>query len=159
MVVLLVLAAGALVASVIADRKKTVLALKKGLSLLLGMLFPFLAVLTVVSLVLVFLNEKTIAEFVGREAGAAVFLSAALIGAVSLLPGVVAFPLSALLLGMGAAPAVVAVFLTTLMMVGVVTLPLEAKYFGWKTALLRNGVSFIAAAVIGLGMGALWNLV
>lgn len=40
------------------------------------------------------------------------------------------------------------------MMVGVVTIPVEIKYFGRKATLLRNGMafvfSFIAAIVIGV---------
>jgi len=39
------------------------------------------------------------------------------------------------------------------MMVGVLTLPLEMKYFGVKVSLMRNALSFIGAIVIGLLMG------
>jgi len=45
------------------------------------------------------------------------------------------------------------VFITTLMMVGITTLPVESRYFGWKIALYRNGLSFIGALVVGLLMG------
>jgi len=38
-------------------------------------------------------------------------------------------------------------------MVGVLTLPLESKYFGWKVAVLRNVLSFIGAIIIGLIIG------
>jgi hypothetical protein len=44
---------------------------------------------------------------------------------------------------------VVAVFVTSLIMVGFVTLPLEIRYFGKKAALLRNALSLIAAIIIG----------
>ena len=50
---------------------------------------------------------------------------------------------------------VLAVFLTTLMMVGVVTFPVEMKFFGFKATLLRNSLSFVGAIIIGLLMGAL----
>jgi hypothetical protein len=43
--------------------------------------------------------------------------------------------------------------MTTLMMVGVVTLPLEIKYFGKKAAILRNAFNFIAAIIIGILIG------
>jgi hypothetical protein len=43
--------------------------------------------------------------------------------------------------------------MTTLMMVGVVTLPLEIKYFGKKVAISRNILNFIAAVIIGLVVG------
>jgi len=61
----------------------------------------------------------------------------------------VAFPLAALLLKSGVGYAVVAVFITTLMMVGVLTLPLEIRFFGRRVALLRNGLSFIGALIVG----------
>jgi hypothetical protein len=35
-------------------------------------------------------------------------------------------------------------------MVGVVTLPLEIKYFGKKTAIMRNILNLIAAIIIGI---------
>jgi uncharacterized membrane protein YraQ (UPF0718 family) len=38
-------------------------------------------------------------------------------------------------------------------MVGVLTLPLEAKYFGLKISIIRNVLSFIGALVIGLVIG------
>ena len=53
----------------------------------------------------------------------------------------------------GATYAVVAVFMTTMMMVGVVTLPLEIKYFGKKAAIARNILNLIAAITIGILMG------
>ena len=44
-------------------------------------------------------------------------------------------------------------FISTLMMVGVITLPLEISYFGKKTAILRNVLafffSFLVAFIIG----------
>ena len=43
--------------------------------------------------------------------------------------------------------------MTTLMMVGVVTLPLETKYFGKKIAILRNVLNFAAAIIIGVLIG------
>ena len=46
-------------------------------------------------------------------------------------------------------------FITTLTMIGVVTLPLEIKELGKKMALLRNGLSFIIAIVIALIMGVI----
>ena len=57
------------------------------------------------------------------------------------------------LLKQGASYSTVAVFMTTLMMVGVVTLPLEIKYFGKKVAILRNLLNLLAAIVIGILIG------
>jgi uncharacterized membrane protein YraQ (UPF0718 family) len=41
------------------------------------------------------------------------------------------------------------------MMVGVVTLPIEAKYFGWKMSVIRNVFGFAAALLVGLGIAFL----
>ncbi|RAL68816.1 hypothetical protein C1G86_1545 [Dehalococcoides mccartyi] len=46
-----------------------------------------------------------------------------------------------------------ATFMTTLMMVGVVTLPLEIRYFGKRVAITRNLLNFVAAIIIGLVVG------
>ncbi|NLB50375.1 MAG: permease, partial [Clostridiaceae bacterium] len=43
--------------------------------------------------------------------------------------------------------------LTTLTMVGIVTLPLEKKTFGVKFTVARNGLSFLFALLIALAMG------
>jgi len=43
--------------------------------------------------------------------------------------------------------------MTTLMMVGVVTLPLEIKFFGKRVAIMRNTLNFVAAIMIGLVVG------
>ena len=60
-----------------------------------------------------------------------------------------------MLLRNGVSYAVIAVFITTLMMVGVLTLPIEIKYFGVKVSVLRNGLSLLGALLIGVIMGAL----
>jgi uncharacterized membrane protein YraQ (UPF0718 family) len=159
MLILAIVTAAALLLSMVFDRKKTLAALKKALMLFVNMIFPFATVLVVVSLVLMVLSKETIAALLGAHSGAWGFFAAALIGSVSLIPGFIAFPLASLLLKMGVAYSVIAVFITTLMMVGIVTLPLEAKYFGWKVSLLRNGLSFAAAVVIGLAVGILWSVV
>jgi uncharacterized membrane protein YraQ (UPF0718 family) len=46
-------------------------------------------------------------------------------------------------------------FLTTLTMVGVVTIPLEKKEFGLKFTVARNILSFVAAMIIAVTMGVL----
>ena len=63
--------------------------------------------------------------------------------------------LAASLLAAGAGYAQVAIFISTLMMVGIATLPLEARYFGRRTALKRNVLSLLVAVISSLAMGAL----
>jgi len=69
--------------------------------------------------------------------------------------GLVAFPLAGSLLRSGATVMTISAFITTLVMVGVVTAPMEIKALGKEFTLLRNGLGFIAALVIAGIMGAL----
>lgn len=78
---------------------------------------------------------------------------AGIIGSITLIPGFVAFPLASALLENGAGFMQIAVFISTLMMVGVVTIPLEIKYFGKKAAILRNSLAFLSSFVIAILIG------
>ena len=53
---------------------------------------------------------------------------AAVVGCITLIPGFVAFPLAASLVKAGAGYGQIAMFVSTLMMVGVATFPLEDVY-------------------------------
>jgi uncharacterized membrane protein YraQ (UPF0718 family) len=80
-------------------------------------------------------------------------MTAALVGSISLIPGFVAFPMAGILVSRGVSYTVVAVFITSLMMVGIITLPLEIKYFGKRAAIMRNALSFFGAIIVGLMIG------
>ena len=69
--------------------------------------------------------------------------AASIIGAVTLVPGFVAFPVAGELLKNGAGVLQIAAFVSSLMMVGIITLPMEIKYFGKKAALIRNAAAFL----------------
>ena len=49
--------------------------------------------------------------------------------------------------------------MTTLMMVGVVTLPLEIRYLGRTAAIMRNALNFVAAVIIGLVVGLIMGAI
>ena len=147
-----------LLASLILDRKKTLMGLKKGLKMFLGIVPPFLNILILVSIVLFFVSQDLIIKYLGPSSGVLGFFIAAIIGSITLIPGFISYPISAALIGNGASYAIVAVFMTTLMMVGVVTLPLEIKYFGKRAAIIRNILNFIAALIIGFCVGWLMQL-
>lgn len=149
MLVLGIITALALIASLLADRGKTLAGLRRGLKMFLGILPMLLNVLIAVSIALYLVPQQTLARWLGANSGPAGFAIAAALGSVALIPGFVAFPLAAMLLKSGVGYGVVAVFITTLMMVGVLTLPLEIRFFGRRVALLRNGLSFIGALIVG----------
>jgi len=142
-----------LVLSLVKDRKKTKTALLKAWKAFENILPQFLAILFVAGILLAFLTPDTISRFIGRKSGWWGVVGAALVGSVTLIPGFLAFPMAALLLKNGAGAMQIGAFVSTLMMVGVITLPVEIKYLGRKVAYLRNlmafGFSFLVALVIG----------
>lgn len=137
------------------NREKTVQALKKAWKSFEGILPQFLAILMLVGLMLAVVDASVISRLLGSESGVMGMAVAAAIGSVTLIPGFIAFPLAASLLAAGAGYGQTAMFLTTLMMVGVVTLPLETTYFGRRLALKRNLLAFLYAVVSSFLLGAL----
>jgi uncharacterized membrane protein YraQ (UPF0718 family) len=141
--------------SVCIDRRKTREGFKRGFRMFRNMFLPFINILILVSLVLYFISPEVISRFLGAESGVTGFAIAAVVGSITLIPGFISYPIAAGLVEQGASYAVVATFMTTLMMVGVVTLPLEIKYFGRRAAIIRNSLNFAAAIVIGLAVGVI----
>ncbi len=72
-----------------------------------------------------------------------------------MIPGFVAFPLGATLLDAGAGYAQIAAFISSLMAVGVVTLPMEIKYFSKRMAILRNASALVISLVFTM---VIWKL-
>jgi uncharacterized membrane protein YraQ (UPF0718 family) len=135
------------------DRKKTMMGLKKGWKMFQNIAVPFVNILILVSLAFYAVPPSLIVRYLGPESGWAGQMIAAIVGSITLIPGFISYPIAAVLIAAGASYAIVATFMTTLMMVGVVTLPLEIRYFGAKVAILRNALNFIAAIVIGTCVG------
>jgi len=97
--------------------------------------------------------NETIVRWLGKGSGLKGISIAAGVGSISLIPGFIAYPLASILLKAGVSYEILAVFITTLMMVGVLTLPVESKYFGLKVSIVRNFLSFLGAIIIGLLIG------
>ena len=102
---------------------------------------------------LAILTPEQISSLMGNESGWLGVLVAALIGGITLVPGFIAFPLASALLKSGAGYMQIAAFISTLMMVGVVTFPLEMKYFGKKVTLIRNAEAFIFSLIVAYIVG------
>lgn len=140
------------------DRKKTWQGLKRGVLMFLRILPTILSVIIVISILLYLVPEQRIVVWFGNESGVAGYAAAALVGSVSLIQGLIAYPLAGVLVQSGVGYPVIAIFITTLMMVGIMTIPVEARYFGLRVALVRNTLALVFALVVGLTMGLLWNL-
>lgn len=133
----------AIVISLIKDRRKTVKALKKAFKSFENILPQFMTVIIFVSLAIGFLNKEQISKLLGEGSGFIGVLGAGIVGSITLIPGFVAFPAAAELLSNGAGVGPIAAFVSSLMMVGVVTMPLEISYFGKQISILRNILAFI----------------
>jgi len=139
--------------SFVKDRKKTVMALLKAWKSFENILPQFLSILLIIGVVLAILNPDVISGLIGQQSGWAGIALASVIGSITLIPGFVAFPLAAVLLKNGAGFMQIAVFVSTLMMVGIVTIPVEIKYFGRKAAALRNILAFAFSYVVAAAIG------
>jgi len=147
-----------LILSVISDRKRTWTGIKKGMKMFMNLLPAILFVLILISIVMFLLPDYMIVRYLGKDAGFAGYAVAALAGSVALIPGFIAYPLAGFLVKSGVSYPVIAVFITTLMMVGILTLPVEVKYFGIKTAVLRNTLYFTGAIIIGLLISVIYSI-
>jgi len=147
------IAAAALAVSAVFDLKKTGAALRLAARRFVTLMPAFAMMLTVVSLVFAFVSRETIVHYLGQEQLAGATALAAALGSIFLMPGFIAFPLAGILVQNGVARMVVAAFTTTLMMVGVLTYPVEKKYFGMKVTVMRNLLSLAIAVAVSVVIG------
>ena len=151
MLVLLAITALAVDASSVADRRKTLMGVRRSLRMFVNLLPTLVTVLAAVSLLMAAVHPATLERWLGGG-GPVPFVAALIVGSIALIPGFVAFPLAGVLKDNGATTAVLAAFITTLLMVGVVTLPIEIRFFGRRLAVLRNLLAFGGAVVVALVM-------
>lgn len=130
------------------DRKKTKMALMKAWKSFENILPQFLSIILLVGLLLAVLNPQFISSLIGSRSGWWGTILAATVGAITLIPGFIAFPTAALLMKGGAGVMQVGAFISSLMMVGIITLPLEMKYFGKKIAIIRNVSAYLFSFIV-----------
>jgi len=142
-----------LLVSLVFSRQKTLKAIKIAFRRFIKILPAILAMIILVSIVLFFVSSEMIAKYLGGDNVFIAALAASIIGSVVLMPGFIAFPLSGILIEHGVLYMVISAFTTTLMMVGILTFPVEREYFGVKTALFRNSLCFITAIIVAVITG------
>lgn len=150
-------ALGLLLLSFIKSREKTKLALKKAWKSFENILPLILAILFAIGIILSVLKPEIISKAIGADSGFAGILLAAVIGSSTVIPGFVLFPLAGSLLHNGAGLIPVAALISTSVMVGILTLPIEVKYFGKRTAYVRNVLALVCSLLIAFAMGGLIN--
>lgn len=144
-----------LIISFVKSKNKTKKALMKAWKSFENILPQFLAIILVIGMMLSVLDTETITKILGADSGIKGVLIAAFIGSITLIPGFVAFPLASALLESGAGISQIAAFVSTLMMVGVLTIPMEIKTFGKKVTIVRNVSAFVFSLFVAYMMGVI----
>lgn len=144
-----------LIIAFIKNKEKAITSLKmagKTFFMILPMIF---IIIIIIGLLLGFVPPDQISRFIGEQSGPGGVLLVGIVGALMHIPALLSFPLAASMLSSGASVTSVVAFLTTLTMIGMITLPLEIQVLGKKMAFLRNGLSFIIALSIAFIMGVI----
>ena len=137
------------------DRNKVRQSLRLSWKSLLKLLPLLVAIFGLVGLFQEFIPPEIVARLLGESSGLFSLVISTFAGAISIGPPLAAYPLAETLLKSGAWPPAIAAFIFSWISIGVITLPFEAATFGTRFALLRNGISFIAAMLCGLLLGFL----
>jgi len=142
-----------LLISFIINKQKTIKAIKISFTKFKKIFPVFITMLTLVSVILFLFPDKVISNYLNNYSKFISVLLASFIGSITLMPGFVAFPLSGILLTKGVPYMVLSAFTTTLMMVGIITYPIEKEYFGTKVTIIRNIISFFIALTVAIMTG------
>jgi uncharacterized membrane protein YraQ (UPF0718 family) len=141
--------------TIIKDKEKAKKAFVKSLVKFLNLLPMMIVIIVLIGLIFGFIPPELIKTYLGSNDNIFQVVAAAIFGAITLIPSLVALPLAGSLVEAGASYTPIAAFITTLTMVGFVTLPIELKELGKKITILRNVFAFIFAIIISLIIGVL----
>jgi len=147
----------AVIISFLFNRKKTFLALKVAVKKMKAVFLTFMGMLLIISVVLYIVPDTTIIKYLGNGNIWMGNFFAIVFGSITLLPGFIAFPLTSILLFKGVPYMVLSAFTTSLMMVGILTFPLEKKYLGVRVAVVRNVIGLIITISVALVTGVFYG--
>lgn len=136
--------------SLVKDKKKTKMAIKKGWMAFKKILPILIPLFIIVGVVLSVVTPDMIRSVLGDNSGILGVALGMIVGSIAFIPPFVAYPLGADLLTNGAGYPQVAAFVTTLMAVGIVYWMAETKFFGKKAVILRNSLAFIASGIVAI---------
>ena len=119
----------------------------------------FLCIIISVGILLSFFTTDTISKILGNSSGFWGIILADIIGAIAMMPTFVAFSLGNTLLLNGAGYSQVGTLVSSLVLIGLMTFPLEAKYIGKRAALLRNLIAFLFSIIVGIILGRIMVLI
>ncbi len=149
------LAISGLIFSYFRDKKKTKKALMIAKNAFLKIFPEFSAILILIGIILAVLSPQVIDRIIGGQSGFFGMFLTSLVGSITLIPGFIAFPMAKSLLDSGAGISQIVVFISTLMMVGFVTAPMEIRFFGKRQTLIRNGFAYIYSFIVALIVGGI----
>lgn len=152
-IVLYGLAGSLLLLSLAKDIKKTKKSLFMAWKQFAKLLPTVLAMMLFIGSTLAVLNQQVISSVLGDHSGLFGTGLALVIGSIVSIPSFVAFPLGAALLKAGAGYMQVAALVSTIMAVGIVSLPVEIQYFSKSIALRRLGLTFLVCVVFTAVIG------
>ncbi|MGF9966036.1 hypothetical protein [Bacillus rhizoplanae] len=133
--------------SFVKDRNKTKDALLKSWKMFRNLIPSMLSIMLFVGLSLSILTPSFISSIIGEKSGFIGIIYSAIIGSVALIPSFVVFPLGNTLVQNGAGLPQVAALMSTLMSVGITTLPMEQKIFGRSFAYSRNASALLMSLI------------
>ena len=148
-----------LIISLIKDKSKTKKAIILGLKSFENILPQFLCIIISVGILLSFFTTDTISKILGNSSGLWGIILADIIGAIAMMPTFVAFSLGNTLLLNGAGYSQVGTLVSSLVLIGLMTFPLESKYIGKRAALLRNLIAFLFSIIVGIILGRIMMLI
>lgn len=135
------------------DRDKTKRSLRIAWKSFAKLLPTVLAMMLFVGISLSIISPGVITTLLGAESGIPGAVLGLLIGSVVTIPSFVAFPLGGALLKAGAGYMQVAALISTIIAVGLVTLPAEIAYFNKHIAVKRIVLSFMVCVVFTVVIG------
>ncbi len=157
MYLIYIITALSLLISIIFDFNKTKQAIQIAFKKLLNILPAFLKMLILVSFILYLVPDQMVVKYLGQNSDLYGLFASLSFGSITMMPGFIAFPLAGILVDKGVSYMNIAGFSTTLMMVGILTYPVEKKYLGRRLTILRNlislAIAIIVTFVIGLSFG------
>ena len=142
-----------IIISFVINKQKTLKAVRIAVEKFIKIFPAFLTMLILVSFILFLFPDEVISNYLGHSSKFIGVFLASFFGSITIMPGFIAFPLSGFLLSKGVPYMVLSAFTTTLMMVGVLTYPVEKEYFGAKVTVIRNTISFFIALVVAAMTG------
>lgn len=154
-IILYILSISFLIISLIKDKEKTKVGIKKGFMAFIKIIPVLIPLFLIVGILLTYITPQMITNMIGEDSGFIGVAIGSILGSLAFMPPFVTFPLAAELLQNGAGYSQVAAFVTTLMGVGIVYIQAESRFFGTASTLRRNILAFIAAIIVSLVVGGL----